>query len=52
MRDYRSVFHLTGKTALVVGPTYDGIGHAQALGLAQFGADALIAGGTHDSLGR
>ena len=46
------MFDLTGKTALVVGPTYDGIGHAQALGLAQFGADALIAGGTHDSLGR
>jgi NAD(P)-dependent dehydrogenase (short-subunit alcohol dehydrogenase family) len=44
MRDYRSMFDLTGKTALVIGPTYDGIGHAQLLGLAQFGADVVVAG--------
>ena len=51
MRDYRNMFDLTGKTALVVGPACDGIGHAQALGLAQFGADVLIAGGTSGGLG-
>jgi NAD(P)-dependent dehydrogenase (short-subunit alcohol dehydrogenase family) len=51
MRDYRRMFDLTGKTALVVGPTLDGIGHAQALGLAQFGADVLIAGESSDDLG-
>ena len=44
MRDYRSTFDLTGKIALVVGPGYDGIGHAQSLGLAQFGADVVVAG--------
>jgi NAD(P)-dependent dehydrogenase (short-subunit alcohol dehydrogenase family) len=44
MKDYTSTFDLTGKTAVVVGPTLDGIGHAQALGLAQFGADVLLAG--------
>ena len=30
MRDHRSMFDLTGKTALVVRPTLDGIGPAQA----------------------
>jgi NAD(P)-dependent dehydrogenase (short-subunit alcohol dehydrogenase family) len=50
MRDYKSIFDLTGKTALVVGPTLDGIGHAQALGMAQFGADVLVAGEKPDDL--
>jgi NAD(P)-dependent dehydrogenase (short-subunit alcohol dehydrogenase family) len=44
MHDYREMFALAGKTALVIGPNYEGIGHAQALGLAQFGADVLVAG--------
>jgi gluconate 5-dehydrogenase len=44
MFDFRDLFDLTGKTALVIGPTYEGLGHAQAVGLAQFGADVLIAG--------
>jgi gluconate 5-dehydrogenase len=44
MHNYKTIFDLTGKTALIIGPTYEGIGHAQAAGLAQFGADVLIAG--------
>ena len=51
MRDYSRVFDLTSKTALVVGPTYEGIGHAQALGLAQFGADVVVAGEKLEDLG-
>jgi len=50
MNTYSHIFDLTGKTALVVGPTYEGIGHAQAMGLAQFGADVLIAGEGSDDL--
>jgi gluconate 5-dehydrogenase len=37
-----NVFDLTGKVALVVGGA-GGIGHAQALGLADFGADVIVA---------
>ena len=48
--DYTSLFDLTGKIALVVGPTNGGIGHAQAVGLAQFGADVLLAGSSPEDL--
>jgi len=44
MNDYKNMFDLTGKVALVIGAKYDGIGHAQALGMAQFGADVALAG--------
>lgn len=44
MVDYRGLFDLSGKVALVVGPAHQGIGHAQAVGLAQYGADVLVAG--------
>jgi gluconate 5-dehydrogenase len=37
-----NIFDLTGKVALVVGGA-GGIGHAQALGLADFGADVIVA---------
>lgn len=37
-----NIFDLTGKVALVVGGA-GGIGHAQALGLADFGADVVVA---------
>jgi gluconate 5-dehydrogenase len=46
MENYTGIFDLTGRIALVIGANYDGIGHAQALGLAQFGADVILAGGT------
>ena len=32
MFNYKNIFDLTGKTALIIGPTYEGIGHAQAAG--------------------
>ncbi len=38
------LFDLTGKIALVIGAAPGGIGHAQALGLAEYGADVVIAG--------
>jgi NAD(P)-dependent dehydrogenase (short-subunit alcohol dehydrogenase family) len=50
MKDYRELFDLTGKVALVIGPAYEGIGHAQAVGLAQFGADVLLGGQNSDDL--
>ena len=52
MKDYTSIFDLTGKVALVIGAKYDGIGHAQALGLAQFGSDVIIAGEDSEDMGR
>jgi NAD(P)-dependent dehydrogenase (short-subunit alcohol dehydrogenase family) len=52
MTDYAHLFDLTGKTALVIGPTLDEIGHAQAVGLAQFGADVLLSGKDLDGLGQ
>ena len=51
MKDYRGMFDLNGKVALVIGPAHQGIGHAQAVGLAQFGADVLLAGTDLQSLG-
>jgi NAD(P)-dependent dehydrogenase (short-subunit alcohol dehydrogenase family) len=42
MFDYRSMFDLHGKTALVVGAA-SGIGQASALGVAAFGANTLCA---------
>jgi gluconate 5-dehydrogenase len=38
------LFDLTGKVALVIGAAPGGLGHAQALGLAEYGADVIIAG--------
>jgi len=37
------LFDLTGKTALVIGAEPGGIGHAQTLGLAEYGADVIVA---------
>lgn len=37
------IFDLSGKVALVVGGAPGGIGHAQALGLAEYGADVIMA---------
>jgi gluconate 5-dehydrogenase len=37
------LFDLTGKIALVIGAEPGGIGHAQALGLAEYGADVIVA---------
>jgi NAD(P)-dependent dehydrogenase (short-subunit alcohol dehydrogenase family) len=50
VKDYGDLFDLANKVALVIGPTHEGIGHAQALGLAQFGADVLLAGQNHEDL--
>jgi len=44
MENYRNLFDLTGKLAIVIGPNYEGLGHAQAVGLAQYGADVIVAG--------
>ncbi|MFC1910701.1 SDR family NAD(P)-dependent oxidoreductase [Chloroflexota bacterium] len=44
MYDFSNLFDLTGKVTLVIGAKYGGIGHAQAIGLAQFGADIILAG--------
>lgn len=44
MMNFRQLFDLSGKTALMIGANYDGIGHAQAVALSQFGADVIIAG--------
>jgi len=41
-------FDLTGKVSLVIGAAPGGIGHAQALGLAEHGADVIIAGSILD----
>jgi NAD(P)-dependent dehydrogenase (short-subunit alcohol dehydrogenase family) len=51
MNDYGGIFDLSGKVALVIGPVLQGIGHAQAVGLAQFGADVLLAGTDLEDLG-
>ena len=45
------LFDLTGKVALVVGVT-DVIGHAQALGLAQHGADVIVADSSAEESGQ
>jgi gluconate 5-dehydrogenase len=37
------LFDLTGKVALIIGGSPGGIGHAQALGLAEYGADVIMA---------
>ena len=37
------LFDLTGKVALVIGGTPGGIGHAQALGLAEYDANVIMA---------
>ena len=42
LRDYRTVFDLTGKTALVLGAA-SGIGKASAEALAALGADVICA---------
>jgi gluconate 5-dehydrogenase len=52
MFDFKDMFDLTGKTALIIGPTYEGLGHAQAVGLAQFGADVIIAGENPEGEGK
>lgn len=43
-----NLFDLTGKVALVIGGNPGGIGHAQALGLAEYGADVIMASGSLD----
>jgi len=43
-----NLFDLTGKVALVIGGAPGGIGHAQALGLAEHGADVLMASSNLD----
>src|ERR671921_475703 len=47
MFDYRSMFDLSGKTALVVGAG-SGIGEAKAQGVAAFGARVLCADGDRE----
>ena len=43
-----NLFDLTGKVALVIGGAPGGIVHAQALGLAEHGADVVMASGSLD----
>jgi len=43
-----NLFDLTGKVALVIGGTPGGVGHAQALGLAEHGADVVMASSNLD----
>jgi len=43
-----NLFDLTGKVALVIGGAPGGVGHAQALGLAEHGADVVMASSNLD----
>lgn len=49
MKDYRKIFDLTGRVAIVTGGT-GGFGHEVAIGLAQFGADVVVTARTLKSL--
>lgn len=46
--DYKTLFDLTGKTAMVIGAG-SGIGEATAMGLSDFGADVICADLNHDA---
>jgi gluconate 5-dehydrogenase len=49
MKDYRKIFDLTGRVAVVTGGT-GGFGHEVAVGMAQFGADVVVTARTIESL--
>src|SRR4030042_5911414 len=49
MKDYRKIFDLPGRVAIVTGGT-GGFGHEVAVGLAQFGADVVVTARTIESL--
>lgn len=46
---FLDLFDLKGNVALVIGGAWGGIGHAQAIGLAEYGADVIMANATIDN---